>query len=561
MKRKLYAYEYDFMDCSGTRLVLSREQPLRREELHPIELRMLESYPIPNLLKLEIEEIDLNVRLSYDFTGKKMLSSRFRALQLSEQTYFQLFFQLAAILDASKTYMLREEAYWLHEDFIFIGDEIEDIALLYVPVRDVSGKPGAREQLRELAQKLAGPVMAREGGKLTTFLSFLYRETFTFHEMKQVIGSLLTERKKERMDGVPWKSIQSQPTPPAWITAHEAVHDDRPAAETGFRSQLNPQQNLSAPGHMGVLQTVNEDEAEDDRIPDLNLDPEPNDGDQTGGNAHAAALPRKHLTAIGALAAAVLLLLWSFYPDGEEAWAQPVWLGISLLLLDAFFVIVRLKPEWVRLFASAGNWRMDKQPELAGITDYLLGNPDDPEPEPFHGRKASYIARHLHSNGDRPGEKDVEQRAQLFPEPFHEDRTANPMQDRTSLLQPFDQTVLLRPENAGRTMLLTASEPEVPSAYLEISGPDGAERIAIDKKCFVIGREPQLANYVASGAGVSKLHLEIVTEGRSFYAKDLGSRNGSMLNSEKMVPYKLYPLNDGDTLKIAGNTFIFRQTV
>ncbi|WP_054956482.1 FHA domain-containing protein [Paenibacillus dakarensis] len=42
--------------------------------------------------------------------------------------------------------------------------------------------------------------------------------------------------------------------------------------------------------------------------------------------------------------------------------------------------------------------------------------------------------------------------------------------------------------------------------------------------------------------------------------KDLGSKNGTILKGEPMVPYKEYPLQEGDVFQIAGSKYMFRAS-
>jgi len=47
--------------------------------------------------------------------------------------------------------------------------------------------------------------------------------------------------------------------------------------------------------------------------------------------------------------------------------------------------------------------------------------------------------------------------------------------------------------------------------------------------------------------GVSKTHASILRESDEVFLVDLGSRNGTTLNGERMKPHELYQIRDGDT--------------
>ena len=87
-------------------------------------------------------------------------------------------------------------------------------------------------------------------------------------------------------------------------------------------------------------------------------------------------------------------------------------------------------------------------------------------------------------------------------------------------------TVLLSPETAVRP-------PGQHSArdYLELTEPNAAvpKRIELHQPHFIIGRSPDVAQFVAEGVGTSRAHVELSRESGGYVLKDLGSRNGTML--------------------------------
>ncbi|MNP80596.1 FHA domain protein [compost metagenome] len=55
--------------------------------------------------------------------------------------------------------------------------------------------------------------------------------------------------------------------------------------------------------------------------------------------------------------------------------------------------------------------------------------------------------------------------------------------------------------------------------------------------------------------GVSRAHVEIMNRREGCSLKDLGSRNGTLLNGEQVAPYKEYPINPGDVFTLADISF------
>src|SRR5690606_32508235 len=126
-----------------------------------------------------------------------------------------------------------------------------------------------------------------------------------------------------------------------------------------------------------------------------------------------------------------------------------------------------------------------------------------------------------------------------------------------------ERTVHPEPEEDEATVQLShdagsqGQQPRTPA--LEWSGPDGEppKTIALKMSPFVIGRSQEAAHLVDRSAGVSRLHVEVALTADGWIARDLGSRNGTLLNGEPMTPYTPYPLKDGDVLRIAASVYRF----
>lgn len=59
-----------------------------------------------------------------------------------------------------------------------------------------------------------------------------------------------------------------------------------------------------------------------------------------------------------------------------------------------------------------------------------------------------------------------------------------------------------------------------------------------------------LSPYGATEQGVSRHHAAIVEIKNSLYVRDTESRNGTILNDIPLIDQQVYPLNDGDSLRL-----------
>ncbi|MBS7008956.1 DUF6382 domain-containing protein [Anaerostipes sp.] len=103
---------------------------------------------------------------------------------------------------------------------------------------------------------------------------------------------------------------------------------------------------------------------------------------------------------------------------------------------------------------------------------------------------------------------------------------------------PGDQTELLSDE----TVLLVSESVPV----LKLSGQEGQE-IPVQSREFTVGRQQGSVDFCLPQPGVSRRHFQILTDGGSYLIRDLGSRNGTFVNGERV--WKESVLRNGDEIK------------
>lgn len=99
-----------------------------------------------------------------------------------------------------------------------------------------------------------------------------------------------------------------------------------------------------------------------------------------------------------------------------------------------------------------------------------------------------------------------------------------------------------RKRQPGLVLLYADTFRELPPAFL------------LERERHVLGRDPGAADCVVKAPAVSRLHAEVVREGRHFVVRDLGSRNGVIVNGRKLQSAELEPL---DELRIGDAIFKF----
>lgn len=73
-----------------------------------------------------------------------------------------------------------------------------------------------------------------------------------------------------------------------------------------------------------------------------------------------------------------------------------------------------------------------------------------------------------------------------------------------------------------------------------------------------IGREAGNSITITKDTTISGKHANILYKKGKFYIKDEMAANGTFVNDEELEIEKAYPINDGDIIRLANTTFIFK---
>lgn len=103
----------------------------------------------------------------------------------------------------------------------------------------------------------------------------------------------------------------------------------------------------------------------------------------------------------------------------------------------------------------------------------------------------------------------------------------------------------------GYTVPLHSGGDVVTGVRLIIQRGDREEEVRVVRSPFVIGRDPHACDQVYEDVRVSRMHAEIQKRKDGYYIRDLGSRNGTFLNNERLVPFTDRQLQGRDCIEIA----------
>lgn len=78
----------------------------------------------------------------------------------------------------------------------------------------------------------------------------------------------------------------------------------------------------------------------------------------------------------------------------------------------------------------------------------------------------------------------------------------------------------------------------------------------IDKPEYIIGKKTDVVDGVLSfNKMISRIHCRVIQKQNKFYIEDLQSANGTYINYEKLIPNRLFPVKNGDRIRLANSDF------
>ena len=96
------------------------------------------------------------------------------------------------------------------------------------------------------------------------------------------------------------------------------------------------------------------------------------------------------------------------------------------------------------------------------------------------------------------------------------------------------------------------------SSHLEVWKPSGRELVALSGQRVTVGKASTNVVSLEHDTTVSRVHAVLENFGQAWSVRDLGSRNGTYVNGEKIVAERV--LRSGDELRLGGSRLVFWMT-
>lgn len=514
----------DFVRNGGTYMVLTGKAGLRSEQINRIQHAMLSSVSVPNLLRVDVREVDFNVSLHYEITGRRMLSQCLKHEQIGMEEFYSLLLQVLAVLDDGKQYMLSADHFLLSADRIFVEDELSSgiLHFTYVPILDKLSDEPLSKTLLALITGLMGSVTVIEGDGIQQLLRYCSDDLFSVPHMKKMLLNLLSGDRSTGETPRKHGDVTMGPHIPAKKEAMAPRVMPLSSPRVTIREYVPHQEPILEPVHSDIN---GGSETESERGTD----------ERTASRIGMYALPGASL---------LTALAWKFiYLDHPSRMALTISLIVTVLAAAAVFFIRSGKLNFARSLSKCGG-SLDSE-VTAGEEErrFLEADWRWSEPESLHsifevktdiGKDAPNRAvKENFDIGTLPNENPVAGSVSHFPQP----------------------TVLLGRNQEPENRFSSVNTYSLSRMSQEQGQP---EIIPLHFGSFIIGRSEDIAQYVDRTTGVSRAHVEVMVRREGCSLKDLGSVNGTRLRGELIAPYKEYPLEPEESFLIAGSTYTLK---
>lgn len=216
---------------------------LKEEDLNALQMKMMQSNTVPRLLPVKVDEMDLQLRLHYDLSSKRMLTPYLREKRLSWNDFAHLFIHIIEAIEASSLYMLNHNQFVLERDFIFIGRDVGDVYLTYLPMKELDREGDISDDLRSLLNELLEEYEHLQGEKQEEVSQYVASPSYNLQGLKELLMSMSVyhafDEARAQESNHPLQDASMKDGEPMKPEDMNEVHTDRDKKEKGKKEASN----------------------------------------------------------------------------------------------------------------------------------------------------------------------------------------------------------------------------------------------------------------------------------------------------------------------------------
>jgi len=478
------------------------------------QIEMITNNSISGLLPMDVRQKNDVIGLYYNVTSKITLSQFMSRKKLTRDEFIGLLTDILKILIGSRKYLLSDDCFVLHEDYIYINPSNREVSLIYLPADLMQDTVLNLKSfvIRVLVEKAVFDESSNDNF-LQRILGFVRSDDFTITDLfsllnqlreKNIKTSVINNKSEEREKITNEEKVQKKVTP-------SKIKKEEIKTQTHVNKY-----NHSIPIHIkndeNILKPISVKVGESKEV--------------------KQASTSKPISV--AILVQILVIVTFFIGKGYllniTGDAVSAYSGMGIVLFAVDFLVLR------KIFD-----RYEGKRELTNASKRTITSDIKP-----------LISNERIMELTKPNEENIISKQR---DGHDTDFTASVKMSDYMAEEYNYKTPILGQTGMDETTVLCVNEVTAPSLSFSHDGIE--EKIMITKSSFVIGRLHGQVDYVSNNNAVGKVHAEIISREDLYYVKDLNSRNGSFVNGEQIMPSKEKEIKSGDKITIANSDFVF----
>lgn len=519
-KQQWQAFKVDFVEQGNRHWLTMHKEGMRAADLDELDLKMLLQSKRQGMLEMRMAETNAHLMLQYDYTNMRRLGRAAQQETLSNAQIRRIMLAAVEALEHASDLMLQAGKVILDPSLIFIDRNSGELQFVYMPLQQPlypQGIEGRSKQWKGLLDYLEKAAAEENGERFERWRRYLRHAHFHFAGLRQLIVET---------DG----------------SSEEKVHATRPAG-SALEKRVPVQE--AVPDNAPFEAVANRQPAAFD------LPVTPLQAEVSEEAAGATDSNRRIWIAAGYVL--LLIPVWRIYLAKSEI-ENALWMAVGasgILTALAGWLMwkarTRIRTEGLAESSDSrqetnGDWMDWPLPAVSsGSTTQGLAPSDvvhervPPLPVTAPAAKPADDNRLWRDYVNTP-EDEVDHTAAYYAG----------LNERTALLHQEQATVALHQATAR------LKEEPVVRTWIEWREPGSqtAMRCVLEEgHTLIVGRDDPAHAICLSGAQISRQHCELTQVDGQWQVTDTSS-NGTTHNGEKMIPYKAYPLQHQDCLRI-----------
>lgn len=545
-----------------------------RTKIIEYQLEMLANNRIPGLMKSGAVRIDGEIQLSYDITSLISLKKLFERREIGKEDFINILKQIIVLFDGLEEYLLDYGGVVFDSRFIFINPQNLQMEFAYVPAADM---PQSLEPLKEfLPDVIIHDIRFKNEASdnyIQKLIEMLKSQELDINVLKNYVGDV----------GIKTAGTASgDGGDPASDRAHAGTEDGEYGAKRDMNNRMS---DIHANGNIKNMRsdhvTPNEKpDAEygmssgsmpDIKRPDLTrhglFRPSLTKPGLPGRGIFIFGYPARSFVILSSVIGAFLLFgivlgltgtLSADNPDFFLTLFGYLLIGgaLAYLVYAKLFTADKKASERKTLGKESTGGRAAKG-ESAERNAAERKTVDIPQIPPYvtagntrYGSRYENM-QYVNKSINIPKQRIDKANKEAAPTSDNFDAGATGF-----MFQMGSRENSAKNDYDDRTVILDAGSLKYPS----LKGINGyQEPIILTRFPFMVGRLEKQVDYCIRNPAVGKLHAEIKKTADGYYITDINSRNGTLMNGERLEPSKEYKLENGVHITFANEEFIFSE--